>query len=885
MKRFLALAMSLVIGATSVWTTGLETRAAESGDTDEQALIENGEEEDVYDNIFGDDPINKKDYYATFTVETNGEQIVKKYKISGAARVPKDNWVLEPVSSFNADEDYDDYEYDDETDQYIYYKKVNHPQLVSGNQTLAGYAFYSELKKDLDTFLAKDKGAEIVGWTVYTDGHNSPEDDARTTQSKYSDSITYLNSDACTYGNSDGYWDDVLGEWVAKAKEFQLNESRDYHFVAQVAKKAAEDIYVSLIPGVYFDGREHIAQGTELKRKDVKNKATDLRVGVFRKTYGGYDRLYAGTDYTIEYKNNVNASVKLVRDGENAGVFEKAWTDNNSRPTVHVEGINDYKGFSADMYFDILPVTLGASESRYDFVSMDMMDYYNNDYNDDGRRAYGHNRSDAAGVSGLAYTYTPSTVTKIKKITVTKSFSNSGYFYNAKKKTIETYTESYSKTLNADADYKLEVYKWNADTKVWTLTGKAPKECTEEGDYLCVVRGIGNYCGAVYGYSRETTSADDNMFNAGGNGKDPNPFQSNATYMQFKVTKNAAFDLTKAKVKIGAKKKKYVSDDKKYGASDFKITVKAGKKKIKLGEDYTVSFSPAGGSHMKNENGVNYGSTIAAANLYNVYVYGIGNYYGSKYAGTVKITGLTLKANMFTYLKKVGHDQEQKVELSDKGKNKKLTFTDKTSPYFVPDVAANESPRFVKSGKKGTTYCYYMGDDYYEAGYTDAAGKYVSGSYCRIGNGIYPKTVKLQYLLKYEKISIEQAINEKRLGIKLGEKPAEFNYGGAYPDVTLTTYYDKAREEEFYNEETGMMEKRMVDHYDSQYDGEREVYRDRTFEVTVKGYHYIGMLTVTGQNNTAVGSGATLTFAGSGILTGTKTESFTVAERNVEYLE
>ena len=42
---------------------------------------------------------------------------------------------------------------------------------------------------------------------------------------------------------------------------------------------------------------------------------------------------------------------------------------------------------------------------------------------------------------------------------------------------------------------------------------------------------------------------------------------------------------------------------------------------------------------------------------------------------------------------------------------------------------------------------------------------------------------------------------------------------------------------------------------------------------------------MTGQNNTAVGSGATLTFTGSGILTGTKTENFTVAERNVSYLE
>ena len=135
MKRFLAMAMSLVIGATSIWTTGLTTYAAEDTDPEEAVEVESGSvEEDVYDNIFGDDPVNKKDYYATFSIETNGVQKSWKYKINGAERVPVfTGYVTSPLQTVSDLNAYDPYN--------TYYNRYPVYEIVSGNQTLKGYKF------------------------------------------------------------------------------------------------------------------------------------------------------------------------------------------------------------------------------------------------------------------------------------------------------------------------------------------------------------------------------------------------------------------------------------------------------------------------------------------------------------------------------------------------------------------------------------------------------------------------------------------------------------------------------------------------------------------------------------------------------------------------
>ena len=189
MRRFLATIMSFVIGATSVWAGAIPVMAAEDADV----FQESGDEgEDVYDNILGDDPVNKTDYHVTFTVETNGEQFSRTYKLGSAEKTGT-------ASPTEADGTADTL------------------QTASNTQvgTLKDYKFYDELLKAVDEFMNKDPEARIVGWTVYTDGHNTPESDAMvgSRYSSSSDTIGYVNRDLYTFGYDDWDWDDEAGEY------------------------------------------------------------------------------------------------------------------------------------------------------------------------------------------------------------------------------------------------------------------------------------------------------------------------------------------------------------------------------------------------------------------------------------------------------------------------------------------------------------------------------------------------------------------------------------------------------------------------------------------------------------------------------------------------
>ncbi|MBR1770861.1 MAG: hypothetical protein IJ747_02405 [Lachnospiraceae bacterium] len=657
-------------------------------------------------NIFGDIYVKKAQYYATFTMNNNGRQWTESF-----------------------------------------------PLTPDTTQPLNAYDFYEKLQLDCDNFLRSFGGdIALLGWSVYTDGYNvSPEDDGYERPDYYN--TTFVNPDAVTYERS------------GETKEFALSGSRDYHFVAQVSMAIAQNLYVTSIPSVYYDGREHVVLGSQLKSKQ---KTADLRVSVYCGTSadGGGTELVLDKDYTVSYENNQNASMRLVSDAsKTSGTYEKSWQVETERPRITITGKGNYKGFSADVYFDILPSNLGAVETYESGITN-----RNSGSNDASAYTAPYTRTTAskARVSGFENFYTLKSGALTKRITphVTKAFESSSYDRSGKllSKSSVTYQLVYEK------DYTAELYLWDDVHEYWEKqTFSDPNRIAVKGDYLYVVRGIGNYCGAAYDDNSTWADAESTRYNSFDDGKQshtPNPLHSIYASQQFCVTENAVYDFSSAKIKIGVKSLPYKASGTAYGATNFKITAKNDLgKTLTLGKDYTVYFQECY-SHHQAEAGITYGTTVKAANLYRVIVSPKGSYLGdSREVGKVTITGMTLKKSYFALSKvSVNFGATTSWELSTAGKKAGLS-TDPASPYYV-------------SGTVDFTG--------YNVASSDKVNIHLGGA-GQCGYAIDPSAgVKLTY--RHNKMNLEQALDETTgyLSFSL-PATAPYNIKGAIPGaITLT---------------------------------------------------------------------------------------------------
>lgn len=702
---------------------------------------------EVVGNICGDVYVKKAQYYATFIVNNSGKQ-----------------W------------------------------SVSYPLTAGVTQTFQEYiSFYSSLQLGYQDFLV-DSGndADLVGWSVYTDGFNvSPEAAAYLRPSD--SNTTYLNKDASTYERSGKTW------------SFELSGDRDYLFVGQVSKAVAENIYVSAIPAVVYDGRAHVAQGTTAKNK---NQTADLRLLVYRADSAMNivsEELTPGKDYVVSgYANNVNASVKVPDDSDTKkGVYIPTWLVENDRPKVTISGAGTYKGFTADVYFDILPANLGATESSLHGISN-----RNSETDDAASFTYPYTKitSSRAKVTGLDHVYVLAgdrLTVKLKPV-VTKSYNTCSY--NAAGKEFNKY--SYSYKLVKDVDYKEALYLWNSQYECWDLMSDCdPNNIDQAGDYLYVVRGTGNYCGAIYdGYDggADGDNAKYNSFDDGRTNRNPTPGHSIYATQQFCVTSGKQYDFSKIKVEISQKKLpfKLESDPEilgkltdpskpipvKYTAADFKITVKNGAgTTMQLGKDYKVSFqnvythyTPASADEdlLRSEIGITYGSTIGAAGEYRVVISPAGNnYVGSpKTVGTVKITGMKLKKSYFALSKaQVNFGSTDTWVLTEDGRNAGIS-DDPDSPYYIRNNPADAS---------------YTG---YDVSSSPKVICKIGGKGC-CGYGIDPSTaVSLTY--KHEKMSLAEAVTDSAEDYLRFQFPTTvpYNVKGSLPEYITVLKADKTRQ-------------------------------------------------------------------------------------------
>lgn len=566
-------------------------------------------------NIHGNLYVHKAQYYVTFIADNNGEIYTKtypmpEYKYSGT--------VTELLTTLG------------KTGEIL-------SKTEGGQYNLAGFI---------------DGETEILtGWCVYSDGFNALNNVANSDYTaKFRGTTVNLNPDATTY------------EHDKTQKEYHLSGKRDYLFVAQISKAAAKNLYVSVIPAVAYDPRGHVALGTKV---NLNKQIPDLRIKVNYTNNGTLDYAYSWTelkpetDYSIKYYNNVNASMKVGEDGTYVPI-----KTGDDRPHAVLSGKGKYKGFSATVYFDILPVNFSETEYGISYI---------HEKNDKSEDPYSEQTMDEprtytetyyADLHGLRdkHTYILKNG-KVKGINlkVTKGFYTTARDFEGNSKTAKI-----TVNLIKDKDYVFELYKWNDEPKGWVLQEGIddPNKLTSAGHYLVVVRGKGNYCGARFDFwDREN-------FNPGTDGY-YTPSRDLSSDFQFIISESRAHDLTYSKITIGKRSIDY--DGEYHKAGDFNIVVKdADKNILEYGKDYDVEFR---NKYQKTKiNGVSF--SVRSANVYSITIFGIGDYYGSKSSRTVTVKGLKLRKSWFC----IGEDW---IELTEKGKAAGLNMEDDSDPYFV----------------------------------------------------------------------------------------------------------------------------------------------------------------------------------------------------------
>ncbi len=661
-------------------------------------------------NIHGNLYIHKAKYYVVFLANNNGETYTKTYALP-------------------------DYKYSGTVTELL-------TQLGKTEEILHKT---EDGKYDLNGFI-NVKSEALTGWTVYADGFNASHNQSYSDyEAGYSGGEVILNPDATTY------------EGNKETKSYHMSGSRDYLFVAQISKAAAGNVFVSAIPAVLYDSREHVALGT---KANLKKQVPDLRIKV-NYTYNGdpnslyhYTELIPGTDYTIKYYNNVNASMKVSEDGTYVPV-----KTGDDRPRAELKGKGKYNGFSATVYFDILPVNLSETEYAINFIH-ERNDNYEDGFNENPMdKVYTSVESYYADVKGLEKKHTY--VLKNGKISginfkVTKGFRVYANGYDGSRKDVRT-----TVNLVKNKDYVLEIYKYNKEVKCWELQEGItdPNKVTTVGQYLILVRGIGNFCGARFDFwDREN-------FNVGNNGYYPNPSLDISSEFQFIVTDSPAADLTYSTIKVGKRSIDY--DGNYHGANDFGIVVKDKDKNVLVyNEDYIVEFRSK--YHKIKFSDKNNG--VRAANVYSVTIYGIGDYYGEKTTKNVTVKGLKLRKDWFTRY-------DDWIKLSDKGVAAGLTMDNDADPYFVNAVAYS---------KKG--YAIF-----------EVGGEYTGAAIDPAKPVIF--RMKIPKMPKIDKITLKDAIEQGLIKFEVSEKGA-YNINGTMPreiQIISGTYPHYTYESQLYD--------------------------------------------------------------------------------------
>lgn len=635
-----------------------------------------------------------------------------------------------------------------------------------------------ETVNTMDGLILPDSDCAITGWTMRIDGmdreYRLNHDFSDTSQSQYQ----------------------------------VLNPGTDYYLGAEIAKLLADGMYVSIETNVYYSARAHVL--SEGQGSSDKKKVADIDLYIYTRDH---KRLIAGKDFTVTYKNNTNASMRLDEEG----VYQPLYTDNSRRPLISIKGKGVYKGFSADVYFEILPQNLSGSEYYY--------------YTD-------------TKISGLSNSYYIDTKGKLSK-KVDIKVTNTYYYYKSKQK-------KYKVQLKEKKDYIPSLYRWNDEGYWEEQSFSDPNMISRAGDYLYMIRGTGNYCGGVY------SAAENGLFNDGKENGYANPAHEDfdGSYIpdsyQFRVTNGDDYwNLERAEIKI--KKRSIRFDGKYHDASSFGVSVSIGKgkNKVKLieGVHYRINYTSAEYSYRytdKNNNiwvgrksdHLQTGDTFRKANRYDFTISAIegSGYFGVKKSKkSLKISGIRLRPNYFT------------IDRSS------LDYLDSNShPRMMLTLAG------VRAGLTSNSGSNYAVGFYYDS-YNMTPGKHYCGIYA-LGDGVDHERNIVRYW-KRGRMSIQGAIKRGIIGVSFDD--GYYNAGGALPETITITYpkctYNSSTLKYTYEKTTYTVHPEYND-----YKVDIQIALGNTYSATYKTQK----LTFHFSNNKKAGAGAKVIIKGSGVFGG-----------------
>ena len=556
-------------------------------------------------------------------------------------------------------------------------------------------------------------------------------------------------------GRHESYTDDL--------NSYTIKPKMDYTFTAVMKRALADDMNIVITPAVYFDGKSHVSTAEPFTLKKAKSSINDLQISVLD-DYGSYLRY--GTDYKVTYKNNINASMKINDDG----AYERLSLPDSKRPQVQITGIGNYAGFSATAFFDILPYNFGEKNS------------------------YSFNGNFCGWISGVKTSYT----------------LKAGKALNSEIKptiTCYNYYSGKTTTLKQGKDYVLRFYRYNEAGK-WIYETSVDKT----GRWLCTARGIGNYCGTVFGQYIDSSNA---VFNDGTQGATLNPAVcdykgSDVPAGQFKVDAGDK-DLSKATVTIKKASVKYKHGT--YYTGDYSslgIVVKLDGYTLNEGVDYKVVYDGNDFMYVRGLNLSNnvyqtdthsavFENRIWMANTYKVIIEAIDNnpsgYYGSCTAKKkVTINGVKINPKWFlisTASKKYDgqyggggsfkYSWDCGVGFAETDTLMYGHYTD-SGTLRTYDYMGGLEDIFNSSYKTGKSYDYAV---QLFTEYSKLPGTY-SRTVVPLGPGVN-RGANTHVNFKINAISMKEGLKKNLIKITAGE--AEYNAGGAFPG-SLSIYFN-----------------------------------------------------------------------------------------------
>ncbi len=555
------------------------------------------------------------------------------------------------------------------------------------------------------------------------------------------------------FGYTTWAYDEEIYDSTEEYVYYTLSYGTDYYLEAMVAKNAAEHLYVQSIPAVCYSDAAHICYG----QRSSASKTADLLVEVYGNMgeAGTYEDEYHplnSSEYSITYKNNKAVSMRLDAEGRYVPIY----TDDAKRPQVIIKGKGKYNGFSAKMYFDILPADIVYASYPYSY------DYY----------------QEFISLTGLKRSYALNAKGKIGSRIKPKASKLYGYYdskWNYKQKKV---------TLKAGTDYEEALYRWN--DSCWEQQGFSDPSLIETaGDYLYVLRGIGNYCGSAYG---DYIGGD---FDDGSMSGDavPSHFSFAGTESlntwQFRVSNGDAYwDLANAVVNIKRPIIKY--DGKYHGKEDFGLSLMIGKgsdrRELREGIDYNLTLTSDRYPQEYTEDGetwvgISRGQDIAETNgsdspariyISNNYSISIDAVEGGEYYGTIspkkklRISGVVLKPAHFEC--GVGRNF---------AKSAAFTGSNFETRYSLTKTATKN--------KLTTSYGNYRVQAYSHKSKA-APGSYTVTLYA-VGAGVDHSSTATKTALNIKGASLQSIVDRGWLTFSLSE--GEYNVKGAYPTVTM----------------------------------------------------------------------------------------------------